>query len=284
MKTAVLDIQPFPQSDAARADSVFAGHLVVYRQVAAMADLLGYARERLTAAFAPHDPPTAHAALPPDDYRNRIDELRHDWRRDRTVKQLWTALFGEVGCDLDKSFYDWFAIRVVPPATDAVSREGLLLPPHRDTWGSNVYQQINWWAPVFPLESDRTIVVFPGYWARPVANNSATWDLLALRALPPAERKAYPNLARVEAETLDDAPAAIIIDPGDVLCFSAQHLHASGANTTGLARLNVEARTVNLDDVRTSRAAPNIDGAAPQVAWDWFKRITDGRNLSDCLT
>src|SRR3546814_11946323 len=48
---------------------------------------------------------------------------------------------------------------------------------HRDTWATNLYAQINWWAPVFPVESSRTMNLYPDLWAKPVPNDSESFDL-----------------------------------------------------------------------------------------------------------
>ena len=41
----------------------------------------------------------------------------------------------------------------------------------------------------------------------------------------------------------------VVVEPGDLLCFSGAHLHASVPNATGVARFSVEARTVDAEDV-----------------------------------
>ena len=71
-----------------------------------------------------------------------------------------------------------------------------------------------------------------------------------------------------------------VIEPGDLLCFSGAHLHASVPNTTGLARFSVEVRTVDGGDFADDRGAPNVDGEAPRVAADWFRHPESGAALS----
>jgi hypothetical protein len=275
--------EPFPQADETRAERVLAGDLVVYRRVPAMMDLVDLARACIEDAFAGHPPPTAHLELRPGDYLDRCAAMRRAWRRDPRVRAHWAEAFEQVGVRTDRLYYDWFTLRAVPPRQGTGVEGKLQLPPHRDSWGSNVYQQMNWWAPVAPISAAGTLAVYPDFWSRATVNTSATWDLAELRRLPASERARYPRLAELR-ETIDESTAVpVVIDPGDVLCFSAQHLHGSRVPAVGQARFNIEARTVNIDDVRVGRAAPNADGAAPHVAWDWFKRITDGRSLADDL-
>jgi ectoine hydroxylase-related dioxygenase (phytanoyl-CoA dioxygenase family) len=73
----------------------------------------------------------------------------------------------------------------------------------------------------------------------------------------------------------------IVIEPGDLLCFSGAHLHASVPNTSGATRFSVELRTVTAQDVQGKRGAPNVDGEAPRVAWRWFKGITSSASLAE---
>ena len=72
----------------------------------------------------------------------------------------------------------------------------------------------------------------------------------------------------------------LVIEPGDLLCFSGAHLHASVPNSTGVARFSVEVRTVDAGDVADDRGAPNVDGEAPRVAKDWFRHVDDGTPLT----
>ena len=55
----------------------------------------------------------------------------------------------------------------------------------------------------------------------------------------------------------------MVVEPGDLLCFSGAHLHASVPNTSAEARVSVELRTVNRDDLEEGRGAPDLDGRAP---------------------
>jgi ectoine hydroxylase-related dioxygenase (phytanoyl-CoA dioxygenase family) len=75
----------------------------------------------------------------------------------------------------------------------------------------------------------------------------------------------------------------MIVEPGDLLCFSGAHLHASVPNTSGVTRFSLEARTVNVDDVASRRGAPNLDGQAPRIPLDWFHHIEDEVPLPEVM-
>jgi ectoine hydroxylase-related dioxygenase (phytanoyl-CoA dioxygenase family) len=71
----------------------------------------------------------------------------------------------------------------------------------------------------------------------------------------------------------------VVIEPGDFLCFSGAHLHASVPNVSEETRFSVELRTVNIDDFTRNRGAPDLDGRAPQVPLEWFHSMVDGSPL-----
>ncbi|GMQ90373.1 MAG: hypothetical protein BMS9Abin10_0744 [Gammaproteobacteria bacterium] len=73
----------------------------------------------------------------------------------------------------------------------------------------------------------------------------------------------------------------MVVKPGDLLCFSGAHLHASVPDESGRARFSIETRTVNFDDLRDSYGAPNVDGEGAEKMVRWFCHIEDDRVLAD---
>ena len=95
-------------------------------------------------------------------------------------------------------------------------------------------------------------------------------DLERLRAAP----RSYPLLPECQAPLAGDPEhpeLPVVIEPGDLLCFSGAHLHASRPNRTGRTRLSIDTRIFERNDARAGRGAVNVDGRAPRVAWDWFR-------------
>ena len=272
---------PRPVGDAARGARIFRGELIVFRSLGAVADLVASADAMVRAAFAPHHPLTAHAVLDPDGYAEAANVLIDAFARDAEIGALYRAALSAAGVDPGRVYWDCPRLRIQPPGERHTGRRVMNLPPHRDSWGSNLPAQINWWAPIYPVSAGRTMVVYPAHWRTPIANSSAGWDYDALRARRRRGDDSYPLLP-VATGAVDTAGAwPAVIDPGDLLCFSGTHLHASAPNATGVARFSTEVRTVCLDDLRAGRAAPDIDGAAPRRPLGWFKRIADGALLAD---
>jgi Phytanoyl-CoA dioxygenase (PhyH) len=210
-----------------------------------------------------------------------IDELRDRFRRDPEIKRHYRAALELVGVDAARTYWDSLHLRVVPPAVGEDERQIGRIGFHRDTWSSNLLQQTNWWTTLRPLSAERTIAFYPGYWSRPIRNTSADWDLDEIRTRRRSgERDEDLPIVPEPSEPVDtSSELRIVIDPGDLLCFSGAHLHASVPNHSDRTRVSAELRTVNLDDLREGRGAPDLDGQAPHVPLEWFRSMEDGSPL-----
>jgi hypothetical protein len=212
-----------------------------------------------------------------------VGELQAAFRHDREVERLLRAALEHVGVDLERTYWDSLFLRFVPPveegteAGDQVGRIGM----HRDTWSSNVLQQTNWWTTIRPLSAERTLAFYPEYWSRAVENTSAEWDLRAIRERRRAgEAETLPIVPEPSEPVDTGSELRVVIEPGDLLCFSGAHLHATVPNVSDQARCSVELRTVSRDDLEQGRGAPDLDGRAPVVALNWFRSMVDGAALS----
>src|SRR6202012_5729490 len=104
-----------------------------------------------------------------------------DYASSDEVKRLWRELFTAVGLDAAQTLRDRLHLRFQPhqPPDQAVvrTRATATVSFHRDSWGTNLYAQVNWWAPIYPITAGRPFAFYPALFARPVANSSAEFDL-----------------------------------------------------------------------------------------------------------
>jgi hypothetical protein len=210
---------------------------------------------------------------------DEIAELQRRVRGDERVRELVAAALERAGVDPGRTYWDKIHLRIVPPA--AGDGQTGTIGVHRDTWGSNVLSQTNWWLPIRPLAAERTIAFYPSYWSRPIENTSASWDLDEIRERRRGGERDedIPIVPEPTAPVDTDSELRIVIEPGDLLCFSGAHLHASVPNTTAETRCSIELRTVNAEDFARGRGAPDLDGRAPQTPLEWFRSMVDGRPL-----
>jgi hypothetical protein len=269
--------------DRLRRESVYRGDLLIFKDVELMAELCSFTDELIRESLGVSDPVRAQFELDGEAYVARIGALQKQYRKHPRVKQLYLAALERVGVELRRTCWDWLHLRVLPHGEGKAGRRTARLGIHRDTWSSNVYAQTNWWAPIYPITSGRTIVFYPGYWSRPVENTSGDWDLEEIRTQQRGQATPKKPVSVVPEPVGPVDPASelrVVVEPGDLLCFSGAHLHAGAPNMTGVARFSVEVRTVDTHDVADGRGAPNVDGSAPHVASDWFRHVVDGTPLS----
>jgi hypothetical protein len=265
-------------------ERAFRGDILIFAAVPALGEAVRIAGRLIRAALEDDDPETAERRIDPAQFIARIRALRQRASNDEGLLAAVHAAFAWVGLAAADTYWDRLRLRAVPSHPTHHAPRIRPLAPHRDVWASNLPQQINWWAPIHPVSASRTILLYPDLWQRPVANDSAAWDFAELKRLTAAGRASgYPLLPTAAAAPPADAALALVIRPGDLLCFSGNHLHGSAADDSGITRFNLDTRSVCLSHCRAGLGAPNVDGAAPRVTPEWFRRTTDGASLADAL-
>jgi hypothetical protein len=272
-------------------DRIYRGDLLELSARPAMRALVMHARAFVEGALHPFDPQRMHEHLSHAGQVECIGRLQREFSQLPEIRATWMALLDALGLDPERTAGDRLHIRFQPhsppgqhpPRTSATATVGF----HRDTWGSNLYAQVNWWGPIYPVSAGRTFALYPSLWDRALDNGSAAFDIATILERSHAHGRqsvgadeAIPHLR----ETLPDGLAQpVLIEPGNILAFSGAHAHAGVGNHTGLTRISFETRTVWIPDLLTGRGAPNIDGHARWAAPGLFRRLSDGRRLHEVL-
>ncbi|MDR7222809.1 hypothetical protein [Aminobacter aminovorans] len=272
-------------------DRIYAGDVLRFEALAPMRELVSFTQAFLEDAFAPFAPVEIHRHLSHDAQTESFAQRQRDFARSPEVRQLWRDVFEACGLDAQGLARDALYLRFQPHQDPGAvvprARTTATIAFHRDTWGSNLYAQTNWWAPVYDIDAGRTFAIYPSLWDRPVANTSADFDLAALLERSKAGGRnavdadaAIPHLTE-ELEVADATP--VVIAPGEIIAFSSAHAHAGVPNSTGLTRISLETRTLWIDDVRSGRGAPNVDGFARWMSPGMFRRVSDETALHEIL-
>ncbi|PXA77086.1 hypothetical protein [Auritidibacter sp. NML100628] len=257
-------------SDKDRGELLFNGALLVFPRLRSLSAFRERVADLIYKGFGGVDPLTAQDSLTLEDLEKILGTIRQTVEYDDVVRRHALAALSETGVVLEDTYWEKVNLRMLPSGAEHAARG---TGWHRDTWGSNLNAQTNWWTPIFPVTAGRTISFAPGYWGRPVANSSSSWS-------PAAVRKQTEPLIPVPKEPLSEiVELPAVIEPGDLLCFSGAQLNRSTPNTTGLARFSIEIRTVNSTDVQLGYGAANIDAQTPDKHYRWFKHVNDGRAL-----
>ena len=267
-------------SKNSRTQILLKGLLLTQKKVPAMGKLCVYARDLLQDMFAPYDPEFAHINLNADAYIKKINILQKYFNSDLNIRQIVKSLLCELGLTPEDTFSDRLVLRILAPSHTHQCNRAKKLLAHRDSWGSNIFSQINLWAPICPISVSRTMTIFPQYWKTPIANNSANWDIDQLRRLTLAgKREKYPSVPN-PTEKVCGIGDPVLLDPGDILAFAGAHLHESTISDTSRARISFDFRIVSLFDVKAGIASPNIDSYSNKKNFQWFNRFTDGTPMS----
>ena len=274
------------EADKIAARVLCGGEFIAFADVAGIKKIVRAARRIARESFACEFPPFAHRIYSRDEFLKRAKEAQDSFRDLPPLKKHFADALGEIGFNCEEVFWDSLLLRIAPPLQ---THDGGLQSHahlHRDTWGVAIFEQMNWWAPIWPATRARTIGFFPDYFRRPLANTTAEWSfgkyLAARKAAPAGQKPDYPA-APVAAENPKGAIVPAAVAQNDVMCFSAAHLHGSIPNASALTRFSFEIRTVNLADRRAQRFAPNADCQTPKPAARIFFRIGDGKSLAELI-
>ncbi len=247
-------------------EALFDGRLLVFDDLPAVRSLMQSARAIVERIFETDDPPSAETRLSADAFRRLALRARKAIGDDLAVASHWGDALATVGYPPEDTWLDRIRLRVVPSRTDIGHPRLQTLAPHRDTWGSGIAAQINWWLPLYPVTDTRTMLVWPEAFRSPVANDSADWSFEAFRAAGPGN---YPLLAA--ARERPPGPAVpVSITPGQLLAFSAAHVHGGVSDASGITRFGIDTRTVWEPDRQSKRGAPNVDCGARAEMWRWY--------------
>lgn len=275
-----------PFSDDQRRHHLYNGQLFVYSPRPSTIEFCSFARELIEEAFGTCDPRRAQHTLQVEEYAAILAKLKPTFIHHPKSKQYLQAIFREMGCDLEKTHFDVPKMRSSTSGGYLTTGLAYAWHPHRDTWYSAPACQLNWWIPIYELESDNAMAFHPRYWAKAVRNDSDTYNYYL------ANKHGRPNTAKYikndprhmprPTEPLEREPEVRIICPvGGIIIFSGAQMHSTVPNATGVTRFSIDFRTIHLDDVIAKRGAPNVDAACTGTSLRDFLRGTDCSRLPD---
>jgi hypothetical protein len=192
----------------------------------------------------------------------------------------------ELGCDVEKTYFDVPRLRTMAHSGYLNAGLAYQFHAHRDTWFSAPYQQLNWWLPVYGIDSENSMAFHPQYFDKPIRNSSAGYDYAVWSATgrqQAAKQIVKETRKQPQAEEpLDlDCDVRVVTPPSGTLVFSAAHLHSTVPNTTDKTRFSIDFRTVNLDDLVDGRSAPNVDSECSGTTLRDFLRASDFEPLPE---
>jgi Phytanoyl-CoA dioxygenase (PhyH) len=216
----------------------------------------------------------AQARFPPEDYFHCIGEARQRLASEPCWPRLVDSLLAEVGFVPEDNAGDAPRLRAIVSGGHLNPKAAPAYFAHRDTWYANPRAQINWWLPLHDVTEQETFCFYPDCFGRAVANTSAGFDYETWMAQVGWQNTAgRPAVYPSAAEPLEDqAKLGFACRAGEILLFSAAHLHQTRPNTTGLTRFSIDLRTVHLRDHAEGQGAADVDNASTGSALADYRR------------
>src|SRR6476619_1347348 len=252
-------------SDDKRRQEIFEGQLFAFSPRPSTLAFIQHARKLIEDAFAPLDPETAQYHMPVEQYAEVLGRLKPAFIHHPDSKQHIQAILADMGADLSKTYF--YVPKMRSSTSDNYLTTGIAYAwhPHRDTWYSAPPCQINWWIPIYDIQSNNAMAFHPQYWNRPVKNSSKGYNYYAWNQQNRGDHvakflKEDPRPLPKATEPMQlDPQIRLIVPPGGIIFFSGSQMHSSVPNTSGKTRFSIDFRVVHLDDVKEKKGAPIVD-------------------------
>jgi hypothetical protein len=266
--------------DEARRQEVYRGSIFARSPSASALRFCRLAQELIEEAFRPLDPLKVHESLPAEQCAEILAVLKPEFIHHPQSKEFIQGMLTEAGCDLEKTYFDVPRMRTAFPGDYLKSGIAYAFHPHRDTWYSAPFCQINWWMPIYDLNSENCMALHPHYFDRAIRNGSSHYNYQKWNQ---ESRYSAAKHVKIDTRIQPHAEESIDLDPqvrmvcqvGGAYLFSAAQLHSTVPNTSKVTRYSIDFRTVHLDDVLRRAGARNVDSACTGTTIGDYLRATD---------
>jgi hypothetical protein len=272
--------------DNKRRQQLYNGQLFVYSPCPSAVAMSAFAREMAEEAFAGLDPREAQHKLPVEEYAAILAILKPKFIHHPQSKEFIQGILNEVGCDLDKTYFDVPRLRTSTSNDYLTSGISYAFHPHRDTWYSAPLCQLNWWFPIYDVVPENIMAFHSRYWSEPVKNGSSgynyyQWNKDSRRNAAQHIKSDTRTQPHPEEPMELEPQIRVVCQPGGVLVFSAAQMHSTVPNSSGYTRFSIDFRTVHWDDVVNKNGAHNVDSACTGTSLRDFLRGRDFSHLPE---
>lgn len=273
-------------TDDTRRRELYQGSLVLHAQIQSALTLCKFAQEMIEDAFGNRNPLKVHETTEVEKCVEILSVLKPNFIHHPQAKECIQKMLLEVGCDLTATYFDVPRMRTAFPGDYLKSGIAYAFHPHRDTWYSAPFCQINWWMPIYEINTDNCMAIHPHYWDRPVRNSSHQYNYYRWnqenRKNAAQHIRADTRIQPKPEEPMElDPQIRLVCDVGGAYQFSAAQMHSTVPNSSAVVRYSIDFRTIHLDDVKSRIGAPNVDSACTGTTMRDYLRGTDLSHLPD---
>ena len=245
-------------------NSLYDGSVFLMTKIDAAQDLCDFAQECIKEYIDEKNPQFAYLDWPIEEFIHKANALQSYFINCHIVKDLIKNFVIEIGEDTEEYYFDVPRIRVIPNYDYLHSGVSYIYKEHRDTWYGMPSCQINVWMPIFPIEPEEAMPLYPEYFSQRLENSSVEFDLkhwieverpLAIK-MKTAENRKHPSAS----EAIDPRSKVLLAgSKGDTILFSGRHLHGSQPNQGNRIRYSTEFRLYNGSDLDNRRGPDRLD-------------------------
>ncbi len=182
------------------------------------------------------------------------------------INKFFLKFLVKIGFEKKKIYRDIYSLRYSPKIGSDPYGRLKPSPLHRDTWASNILEQINFWFPMHDVSIDNSIYIVPALFKKKIKNNSADWSFKSFK-----DSKNYSSTPYSKIKIKNKDKLFINLKRGSILCFSGNHLHGSSQGLE--SRVNLETRIVYKSAGMEEYYPKNIDSKNKIKHKKWFKNI-----------
>ncbi len=239
---------------------LFKGELIQASATTASLSLAQRAYELLKSVLGTAYPDSLHEIWSPTRLHQAISHVRREVTQDQLLHEAYAQLLKELGLDFSQWRIDQPRLRAVIPGAERLIAAAPMYYAHRDTWYANPAAQINLWLPLADYLANQTFVFWPSVFAELVKNDSEAlnytdWKQKIGFQNPSPRDGVYPRAL----ELPKSIPTEFACRRGELLFFSGSQLHQTRPNSGPAIRYSLDLRLVCLDDLITSKGAPDPD-------------------------
>ena len=200
-------------------------------------------------------------------------------------KALLPEIIRSIGGDDEQVYLDVPRLRSAYPEHYLTSGIAYAFHPHRDTWYSAPFCQINWWLPVWDIEVRNCLAFHPRYFDAAVENSSAIYNYYEWNTKSRASASQHVRSDTREqpklTKPIEHLDVRLLVPPGGIILFSGAQLHETVPNTSGIARYSIDFRTVHKEDAEARRGATNLDLRCTGTTMRDYLKASDLTRLPD---
>lgn len=249
--------------------AIYKGSIFRLPATTATQTLVVHIRSLLEQEFGPLA--SVHTRFDFTSMKQPLSLLRAKLTTDPLYTEALAAIASAVGAPAELA-YDPLRLRCVLPGNHLNKGSEVAYAAHRDTWYGNPQCQVNFWIPLQDVTEEQSFMFFPDVFNKAVPNTSNTFryeDWMEEHGWQGSKSHApvtFPAPLQTPANG-----RAFSAKAGEIVVFSAAHLHQTVKNNSDITRFSLDFRAVHMADHAARKGAPNADNAsAPGALRDYL--------------